>query len=135
MTVCDAVHSMFNTKVVDVTANLLVCWFHSFMLGQYAGFEIEFAFDRLRDVASAHFGLQANIIPTNELNVKAVIEQDGETNDLNEKAVSMKLAIIKLAEEIRELEKTAEEMQALHRMWKDFFDDIFSTLVGFSKST
>ncbi|GMQ08719.1 hypothetical protein CsSME_00052324 [Camellia sinensis var. sinensis] len=148
MTVCDAVHSMCNTKVVDVTANLLVSWCHSFMLGQHAGFEIEFAFDRLRGVARAHFALQANIIPvdpnfaghlveiakhyalvagptSNPKKELTVIEQDGgtNTNELNEKAVSIKLAIIKLAEEIRELEKTAEEKRALHRMWKDCFDD------------
>ncbi|GMQ08711.1 hypothetical protein CsSME_00052317 [Camellia sinensis var. sinensis] len=29
MIVCDAVHIMCNTKVVDATANLLLCWFHS----------------------------------------------------------------------------------------------------------
>ncbi|CAL5443998.1 unnamed protein product [Camellia sinensis] len=109
-------------------------------------FEIEFAFDRLMGVARAHFGLQANIISVDPnfaghlvenakhyalvagptLNSKkelTVIEQDGGTNELNEKAVSIRLAIIKLAEEIRELEKTAEEKWALHRMWKDCFDD------------
>ncbi|GMQ08718.1 hypothetical protein CsSME_00052323 [Camellia sinensis var. sinensis] len=146
MTECDAVHSMCNTKVVDVTANLLVSWFHSFMLGQYAGFEIKFAFDRLRGMARGHFGLQVDIIPVDpnfaghlaeiakhyalvagptlypkkELTVS---EQNGGTNELNEKAVSIKLTIIKLAEEIRELETTAEEKRALHRMWNDCFDD------------
>ncbi|CAL5361399.1 unnamed protein product [Camellia sinensis] len=69
-----------------------------------------------------HYALVAGptLNPEKEL---TVIEQDGGTNELNEKAVSIRLAIIKLAEEIRGLEKTAEEKRALHRMWKDCFDD------------
>ncbi|CAL5443999.1 unnamed protein product [Camellia sinensis] len=151
MTVCDAIHSMCNTKVLDVTANLLVCWFRYFMLGPFAGFEIEFAFDLLMKVVRAHFGLQANIIAVDpnfsglfvdtakqydppadaaidSVEELTVIEQDGETNELIEKVVFMKLDKIKLDEEIRkldkeirELEKTTEEKRTLHRMWKEWF--------------
>ncbi|KAI7985300.1 hypothetical protein LOK49_LG14G01867 [Camellia lanceoleosa] len=51
----------------------------------------------------------------------AVIEQDGETNELIEKDVSMKLDKIKLDEEIRELEKTIEKKRTLRRMWEECF--------------
>ncbi|XP_028122544.1 uncharacterized protein LOC114319692 [Camellia sinensis] len=152
MTVCDAIDSMCNTKVVDITANVLVSRFHSFMLGQYAGFEIEFAFDRLKRVVRAHFGLQANNIPIDPNCVRlfveiakhgdpptgaaidskeelAVIEQDGGTNELNEMVVSsMKLAIIKLDEEIREVEKIVKEKHALRIMWEECFKDAVALL-------
>ncbi|THG11977.1 hypothetical protein TEA_014393 [Camellia sinensis var. sinensis] len=42
MTVCEAVYNMCNTKVVDITTSLLLTWFHSFALAQYANFEIMF---------------------------------------------------------------------------------------------
>ncbi|KAL7162419.1 hypothetical protein ACSBR2_042830 [Camellia fascicularis] len=158
MTVCDAIDSMCNTKVVDITANVLVSWFHSFNLGQYAGFEIEFAFDRLKRVVCAHFVLQASNIPI-DLNfvglfvkiakqhdppegrskkkhdppggAATVIKQNGETNKLNEKVVSsVKLAKIKLDEEIRELEKTVNEKRALCKMWEECFEDAVALLGG-----
>ncbi|KAI7985751.1 hypothetical protein LOK49_LG14G01868 [Camellia lanceoleosa] len=152
MTVCDAIDSMCNTKVVDITANVLVSWFHSFMLGQYAGFEIEFAFDRLKRVVCAHFGLQANNIPIDPNCVRllveiakqgdpptgaaidskeelAVIEQDGGTNELNEMVVSsMKLAIIKLDEEIREVEKIVKKKHALRILGEECFKDAVALL-------
>ncbi|CAL5439872.1 unnamed protein product [Camellia sinensis] len=151
LTVCDAVHIMCNTKVVDATANLLVCWFHCFKLGQHASFEIQFAFDHLMRVVRAHFCLQANIITIDlkfsgpfvdiakqhgrpasvaidSVEELAVTEQDGETNELIENDVSMKLdknkldeEIRKVDEEIRELEKTIEEKRTLRRMWKECF--------------
>ena len=53
--VCDVVHSMCSTKVMDITASFLLSWFHSIMLCQYGGFDVQFAFDRLRNVVLGRF--------------------------------------------------------------------------------
>ncbi|GFS43747.1 hypothetical protein Acr_00g0086690 [Actinidia rufa] len=53
--VCDVVHSMYSTKVMDITASFLLSWFHSIMLCQYGGFAVQFTFDHLRNVVLGCF--------------------------------------------------------------------------------
>ena len=48
---------MINTKVVDITQDLLLNWWTSLKILQFAEFEIQFAFDHLKRVAHASFGL------------------------------------------------------------------------------
>ncbi|CAL5423502.1 unnamed protein product [Camellia sinensis] len=98
MTVCEAVHNMCSTEVLDITTSLLVTWFDSFALAQYADFEIKFFIARL-DIQVAE---QLAVVDSKEL---VIIEQDGETNDLRKKTDSMQLTIIKLDKAIEELEK------------------------------
>ncbi|KAG6650278.1 uncharacterized protein LOC122312970 [Carya illinoinensis] len=53
---CECIYSMSNTSVVEITDDKLVKWWRSLIILQSAGFRIEFAFDRLKRVAHAHFG-------------------------------------------------------------------------------
>ncbi|GMQ07519.1 hypothetical protein CsSME_00051674 [Camellia sinensis var. sinensis] len=126
MTVCEAVYNMCNTKVVDITTSLLLTWFHSFALAQYANFEIMFVIARLTKLVCAHFGLQADHDVPVYLNLAglsvqiakqlavidskalAIVKQDGETDDLRKKVVSMQLTISKLDEAIQELENNKQ---------------------------
>ncbi|CAL5409090.1 unnamed protein product [Camellia sinensis] len=142
MTVCDAVNCMLSTKVKDITTNLLLSWFHCFMLGHYASFEIQFAFGRLTRVVRSHFGLQANV-STNLtlakldeeigeqralLDSKEVIdsEQDREIDKLRERIASMQLTSSKVHKEIAELHKkikTLEEKHAISRFTEECLSD------------
>nr|POE66447.1 hypothetical protein CFP56_29294 [Quercus suber] len=54
---CECIYSMANTKVVDITKDLLLNWWTSFKMLQSARFEIQFAFDHLRRLTHAYFGL------------------------------------------------------------------------------
>jgi hypothetical protein len=54
---CECIYRMRNTKVVDITIGLLLSWWRCLKILQFAGFKIEFAFDRLKRVTHAHFGL------------------------------------------------------------------------------
>ncbi|CAL5443554.1 unnamed protein product [Camellia sinensis] len=126
MTVCEAVYNMCNTKVVDITTSLLLTWFHSFALAQYANFEIMFVIARLTKLVCAHFGLQADHDVPVYLNLAglsvqiakqlavidskalAIVKQDGETDDLRKKVDSMQLTISKLDEAIQELENNKQ---------------------------
>ncbi|GMQ07524.1 hypothetical protein CsSME_00051679 [Camellia sinensis var. sinensis] len=128
MTVCEAIHSMCSTMVVDITTSLLLPWFHSFALAQYADFEIKFFIAHLMKLVRAYFGLQADHDVPVHLNLAGldvqiaeqlavvdskdlvIIEQDGETDDLRKKTDSMQLTIIKLDEAIEELEKKKQAL-------------------------
>ncbi|KAF5941231.1 hypothetical protein HYC85_022398 [Camellia sinensis] len=129
MTVCEAVYNMCNTKVVDITTSLLLTWFHSFALAQYANFEIMFVIARLTKLVRAHFGLQADHDVPVDLNLAglsvqiakqlavidskalAIVKQDGETDDLRKKVDSMQLTISKLSEAIQELENNKQAIE------------------------
>uniref|UniRef100_A0A7N2RAL6 Uncharacterized protein n=1 Tax=Quercus lobata TaxID=97700 RepID=A0A7N2RAL6_QUELO len=54
---CECMYSMTNTRVVDITKDLLLYWWTSLRMLQTAGFKIQFAFDHLKRVADAYFGL------------------------------------------------------------------------------
>ncbi|KAG7974093.1 hypothetical protein I3843_06G030100 [Carya illinoinensis] len=53
---CACIYSMSNTSVVEITDDKLVKWWRSLIILQSARFRVEFAFDRLKRVAHAHFG-------------------------------------------------------------------------------
>ena len=48
---------MMNTNVVDIREDLLGNWWASLKILQFANFEIQFAFDHLKRVVNAYFGL------------------------------------------------------------------------------
>ncbi|XP_075647213.1 uncharacterized protein LOC142618096 [Castanea sativa] len=50
--------SMCNTKVKDITANLLFNWWKNFQLAQHVGFNVQFAFDHLYRLAQAQFRME-----------------------------------------------------------------------------
>ena len=50
--------SMCNTKVKDITANLLFIWWKNFKLAQHVGFNVQFAFDHLYRLAQAQFRMK-----------------------------------------------------------------------------
>nr|POE66448.1 hypothetical protein CFP56_29295 [Quercus suber] len=54
---CECIYSMTSTKVVDITKDLLLNWWASFKMLQFARFEIQFAFDHLKRLTRAYFGL------------------------------------------------------------------------------
>ncbi|CAL5423498.1 unnamed protein product [Camellia sinensis] len=119
MTVCEAVHSMCNTKVMDITTSLLLTWFHSFALAQYANFKILFVTDHLTKLVRAHVGFQVGHDVLVDLNLAeyiaqitkqhegidskdiAIIEEDEESVDSEE------LTIIEEDEEIVDSEELA----------------------------
>ncbi|XP_028057044.1 uncharacterized protein LOC114261035 [Camellia sinensis] len=132
MTVCEALHSMCNTKVMDITTSLLLTWFNSFAFAQYAGFEILFVTDHLIKLVRAHFGFQVGHdvlvdLSLAECNVQitkqhtgidskdiAIIEEDEESVDSEELAIieedkeivdSEELIIIEEDEEILDSEE------------------------------
>ncbi|KAK7820439.1 hypothetical protein CFP56_038903 [Quercus suber] len=54
---CECMCSMTNTRVVDITKDLILDWWTSLKMLQAARFEIQFAFNHLKRVAHAYFGL------------------------------------------------------------------------------
>ena len=54
---CECIYSMINTKVVNITENLLLNWWTCLKILQFAEFRIQFASDHLRRVAHAYLGL------------------------------------------------------------------------------
>ena len=48
---------MINTKVVDITEDLLLNWWTSLRILHFAEFNIQFAFDHLKRVVQAYLGL------------------------------------------------------------------------------
>ena len=49
---------MINTKVVDITEDLLLNWWTSLRILHFAEFNIQFAFDHLKRVVEAYLGLR-----------------------------------------------------------------------------
>ncbi|XP_059434733.1 uncharacterized protein LOC132167724 [Corylus avellana] len=66
---CECIDRMRNTKVVDITDYILLNWWTCLKTLQFAGFKIEFVFDRLKRVTHAHFGLYV------EKHVDSVVDQ------------------------------------------------------------
>ncbi|KAE8077469.1 hypothetical protein FH972_016030 [Carpinus fangiana] len=54
---CKCIDHMRNTMVVDITLDILLDWWTCLKILQVEGFQIGFAFDRLKRVTHAHFGL------------------------------------------------------------------------------
>jgi hypothetical protein len=54
---CECIDRMRNIKVVDITDDILLNWWRCLETLQLAGFKIEFAFDHLKRVTHAYFGL------------------------------------------------------------------------------
>ncbi|KAI7998917.1 hypothetical protein LOK49_LG10G03011 [Camellia lanceoleosa] len=135
MTICEAIHSMCNTKVMDITTSLLLTWFNSFAFAQYAGFEILFVIDHLTKLVRAHFGFQVghDVLITKQhtgIDSKdiAIIEEDEESIDSKELAIteedkeivnSEELTIIEGDEEILNSEDLAIiEDEETHYLWE-----------------
>ena len=57
---CESIYSMINTKIVDVTEDLLLNWWTRLRILQFAGFKIQFAFDHLKRVGQAYLGLHVD---------------------------------------------------------------------------
>ena len=55
---CESIYRMMNTKVVDITKDLLLNWWTSLRILQFAEFNIQFAFDYLKRVVQAYLGLR-----------------------------------------------------------------------------
>uniref|UniRef100_A0A7N2MIW9 Uncharacterized protein n=1 Tax=Quercus lobata TaxID=97700 RepID=A0A7N2MIW9_QUELO len=53
---CECLYSMANTRVVDITKDLLLNWWTSFKILESTRFEIQFALNHLKRVADAYFG-------------------------------------------------------------------------------
>ena len=54
---CESIYSMINTKIVDVTEDLLFNWWTTLRILQFAEFKVQFAFDHLERVVRAHLGI------------------------------------------------------------------------------
>ena len=54
---CESIYRMMNTKVVDITKDLLLNWWTSLRILHFAEFNIQFAFDHLKRVVQAYLGL------------------------------------------------------------------------------
>ncbi|XP_059433309.1 uncharacterized protein LOC132166499 [Corylus avellana] len=80
-------HRMRNIKVVDITDDMLLGWWRCLETLQFAGFKIEFAFDHLKRITHAHFGLYV------EKQVDNVVDQ----LDRDIKGLTRKLERIKSA--------------------------------------
>ncbi|KAG7980724.1 hypothetical protein I3843_05G198200 [Carya illinoinensis] len=76
---CGCIYSMRNTKVVDITKDLLLVWWTSLRTCQDAGFEIKPLVDHLKRVAHAFFGLyigkQADKIERDIAKLSQVLEE------------------------------------------------------------
>ncbi|KAF3959438.1 hypothetical protein CMV_015745 [Castanea mollissima] len=57
MALYECIYSMTNTRVVDISKDLLLKWWTCLKMLQTTGFEIQFAFNHLKRVADAYFGL------------------------------------------------------------------------------
>ncbi|CAK7337257.1 unnamed protein product [Dovyalis caffra] len=55
---CGTLQSMRNTRIVDISENLMIIWWTHFKILQSAGFRVQFIFDQLKKVARAYFGLR-----------------------------------------------------------------------------
>ena len=55
---CESIYSMMNTKVEDITKDLLFKWWTTLRILQFAEFKIQFAFDHLKRVVEAYLGLR-----------------------------------------------------------------------------
>ncbi|KAI7997760.1 hypothetical protein LOK49_LG10G03009 [Camellia lanceoleosa] len=146
MTICEAIHSMCNTKVMDITTSLLLTWFNYFAFAQYAGSKILFVTDHLTKLVRAHFGFQVGHdvlvdLSLAECNVQitkqhtgidsidiSIIEEDEESVDSEELAIieenkeivdSEELTIIEEDEEILDSEELAIiEDKETHYLWE-----------------
>ncbi|KAF3955591.1 hypothetical protein CMV_019203 [Castanea mollissima] len=54
---CERIYRMINSRVVDITEDLLLNWWTSLRILQFAEFNIQFAFDHLKRVVQAYLGL------------------------------------------------------------------------------
>ncbi|KAF3957519.1 hypothetical protein CMV_017474 [Castanea mollissima] len=72
--------SMTSTRVVDITKDLLLYWWTSLKMLQTARFEIQFAFNHLKRVAHAYFGLRVKKQVANF--DKVLFELHGEVQNL-----------------------------------------------------
>ncbi|XP_041011459.1 uncharacterized protein LOC121255251 [Juglans microcarpa x Juglans regia] len=88
---CGCIYSMRNTKVVDITTDLLLIWWTILRTCQVAAFEVQSVFDHLKRVAHAFFGLYVG-------KQAAKVERD----------------IAKLNRDIAKLNRDLEELQRNH---------------------
>ncbi|CAK7337258.1 unnamed protein product [Dovyalis caffra] len=81
---CGTVQSMCNTRIVDISQDLILTWWSNLKALQFVGFEVQHIFDRLKKVARPYFGLR----------VKEEVENG---------AAKVNKKIIKLSTDIEEL--------------------------------
>ena len=116
---CKVIHSMSNTKVVDITRNHLLEWFHHLKFLKHVGFsEVEFKYKHLYNLMRAFMGAQASRI------------RDEIPTKLKRKMAELQLEMAKINEELEickeysgaspksEFMKDCEKM-ALELKWKD----------------
>nr|POF27563.1 hypothetical protein CFP56_76441 [Quercus suber] len=76
---CECMYDMTTTKVVDITKDLLLNWWTSIKMLEFAGFEIQFDFQHLKRVTHAYYGRKVNRRVLDALeNIDEVIAQRSE---------------------------------------------------------
>ncbi|XP_035540563.1 uncharacterized protein LOC108988349 isoform X2 [Juglans regia] len=82
---CGCIYSMRNTKVVDITTDLLLIWWTSLKACEVAGFKVQSVFDHLKRVADAFFGLypgkQADKVERDLAKLYKDLEEQNEKRD------------------------------------------------------
>ncbi|KAF5454857.1 hypothetical protein F2P56_024491 [Juglans regia] len=90
---CGTLSSMYDTRVLDISEDLLMNWWNYLKALKSAGFKIQFAIDHLKRVARAYFGLQLQAQVSNTL---SQLQRD----------------IPKYSEEVEELTKKLEHLRS-----------------------
>ncbi|CAK7338665.1 unnamed protein product [Dovyalis caffra] len=85
-------HSMCNTRIIDISSNLLLNWWNNLKTLKFAGFKVQLAFDHLDKVVRAYFGLQV----------------DKSEDELDTKIKSLSAAFEQLTGEMKALKETRE---------------------------
>lgn len=58
---CGVVNGLCETRIIDITDELMFTWWHRLKLVQHGGHKIEFAFEHLKSIADANYGFNAQV--------------------------------------------------------------------------
>lgn len=113
---CWTINSMRTTRVVDISQELLSKWWKILKMVHFAGFNIQFALDRLDRIVFAYYGLQAKAEKENLQKI------DGEISELDQDVKKLEALLVDKRARLQELQKRRGHVASKEIVGSSFID-------------
>ena len=107
---------MRTTRVVDISQELLSKWWKILKMVHFAGFNIQFALDRLDRIVFAYYGLQAKAEKENLQKI------DGEISELDQDVKKLEALLVDKRARLQELQKRRGHLASKEIVGSSFID-------------
>lgn len=107
---CGVVNGLCETRIIDVTDELMFAWWHRLNLVQHGGLNIEFAFEHLKSIVAARYGFDAQVYRDSAL-YKLHSKKSELTREVEEGTAELEKRKKQIEECMRQMEERTKQIE------------------------